>query len=167
MSALRDIAISAPVGWTREIPEPGPKNTSCVLYHAPGSVNAKLGVVHRPYTVPQRIYDDFIELLARKPFILTPSQVIQIADVLGSMQYDFKVLVCRTVDVAGRRVLQVEGRWWDDSDSQALILPGNPEQADVYEVFFRAAKGQFPVFLPAARKAFSSINWQRQGKTDV
>lgn len=157
MSALTSISIDPPDGWLREIPELGPRNTSFVLYRAPAPF-VVLGITHRPSSLPEDAFANLVAIFKKRPFALTPADIRKVAPALGNMLYDFNILVCRTTDIAGRRVLFIEGRWPDETDSQSILIEG-ARGDDVLEVFYRAPKNEYPLHLPAIRKSLSGIRW--------
>lgn len=104
----------------------------------------------------------FHELLEAPPHVLKQSEFDKISETLYMMAHPekFKLMIAKTQDINGKRVLSVEGEFvHDGSMIRTLFIDSDGTGSAVQEISFRAPKDRYMKNIPRASKVFDSINW--------
>lgn len=132
-------------------------------YHPRNDPEVKLCTYYRGHRVDQPSADAFREVLKKPPHILSPSEIKSLAEIMRNKDDAkvFSMVVARTEDLNGKRVLAVEGRFIEKQyDTHALYVDSDGNGSAVQEIYFQAPKADYMLYIKQARDAFKSIKWK-------
>ena len=122
-----------------------------------------LGFYYRGLPVSNESANNFNSLLAKSSHVLTAAEVLSVSEILRdkSSRQDFTIMVARTEDINGKRVLVVEGRYKEiNEDAFAIFIDASGDGKAVQEVYYQAPKATYLIYLKAARDAIRLIKWK-------
>lgn len=159
--------MNLPPGWKEGQPEKSGSGTSSFReFHAADSPEAKLCFYYRGRRISEEGGRHFHNLLEKPPHNLSAEEVQSLGEALRDRANpdDFNMLVAKTEDINGKRVLVIEGRYKEiQQDTRALLVDSDGSGTAVQEIYYQAPKDLFPKYLLAASSAMKSIQWKGSG----
>ncbi|MBS1953411.1 MAG: hypothetical protein JST89_04445 [Cyanobacteria bacterium SZAS-4] len=155
-------ALALPPGWFEDSPEQGPLPTSYKRrFKSFATPTSELFIWFRGQPVDSDSCENLMRLLSERAQILTKTKTNSIIRILGNLGHEpvFRALMIRTEAISGANVLSVEGRWSNDEDVYALLMPESPGSSRIIELHYQAPKEEFRKNLAAMKAAFASIEW--------
>ena len=120
--------------------------------------------------LPPSVGEELAAVLDKPPHDLTAEELSEINLILRNQadaEY-FELTDIRTEDLAGKRVLAVEGLWKESGNrSYGFILPDSEDGLYVQEVYFCAPQEVYEEYAGAALQAFASIDWKQSWDENV
>lgn len=153
-----------PSGW-QEGPEAKPTGGSSLYreFHPADHPDVKLNFYYRGRRISEQAGKTFHDLLQKPAHILQGAELDGLKEVLRdkSNPESFKTLMAKTEDIAGKRVLVVEGHYpASDLETRSLFIDSDGTGTAVQEVFYQAPRADYSKYLPAANTAIKSIIWK-------
>ena len=160
-------AMSLPPGWKEGKPEKSGTGTSSFReFHPEERPDAKLCFYYRGRRLSEEAGRTFHSILEKPAHILSPVEVQSLQEVLRDRARpdDFSMLVCKTEDLNGKRVLVVEGRYKQtQEETRAILVDSDGTGTAVQEIYYQAPKDDFSKYLLTASSAMKSIQWKSTG----
>lgn len=153
-----------PPGWEEGLDEQSRQHAATYRhYHPVGEPECQIGFYYRGRRTSDAAGRHFLDVLNKPPHKLTRQEFDSLGDVVRdkSEPEDFQVTNVRTIDISGKVVLLVEGRYKDiQQDSKHIFIDADGSGTAVQEIFFQAPKERFPVYAKLAEQSMKSIQWK-------
>lgn len=157
-------SMTLPEDWLESyVDKPEGSPASLRLFHPTGEELAQLGFFYRGRRLAAKDGQAFCDLLRQSPHVLSGSELESIASLLRdkSDPEEFKLLIAKTEDFNGKRILVVEGRFLEISeDNRSIFIDSDGTGTAVQEVYFQAHKLLFGRYYRAAAAAMKTIKWK-------
>lgn len=163
--------MDTPENWVSFGTESVPQTAQTVIrYVCPQSQEAQLLFRFRGFPVDPQSGRNFLKILNSNPKMLLPSEIQSIQTIINNVAIDsdFRVLAARLESMCRRKVVTVQGRWWEAAvDSLSVYIAADAEGCYVQEIHFVAPKDDFASHLTTIKKSLASIQWKpREGEED-
>lgn len=161
--AIREMRL--PSGWVRgERKEREEERMySYESFHPRGRPDVMLWFYYRGHRVSDAAAAAFRQMLTGPAQVLSPDEIRSVAEVIRdkSDPDDFRIVMAKTEEIGGRRILSLEGRYVDaQEDAYTLYADSGGSGEVVQEIHYRAPKADYLGHLVEAKAAFRSIVWK-------
>lgn len=141
-----------------------------VRFVCPTSDNTQLLFRFRGHPVDPDSGRQFIKLLQANQKMLLPSEMQSIQTIINDINIDsdFRILAARLESINGRKVVTLQGRWWESAmDALSIYIAADDEGSYIQEIHYLAPKDEFASHMPVIKRALASIQWKpKEGESD-
>lgn len=156
--------ISLPPGWVETQQPAGEQDRRRFReFHPPDKPRVKICFFFRGHRTGQESAQAFQSILSKPTHVLTRPEYASVAEIVRDKAEasSFKLLVAATRELAGKKVLIVEGRYKESQEEvHALHIDGDGTGTIVQEVYFQAPRDTYPLHFAEASASFKSIQWK-------
>ncbi len=106
--------------------------------------------------------DAFRQILQAGPHSLSDSEIEKLGDLMGQtgpQNPDFKMTSARTLDLHGKKVVAVEGRFQKWNVDTTMIFASRDDNS-TQQISYTAPSSVYDKYLPDARRSIDSIVWK-------
>jgi hypothetical protein len=138
-------------------------NNSFQEYHLKNNNDVKIYFEYRGRPMSEGPSRNFRELLDKPPHILDSAEQAKVRDVFGAKSNpdDFKILLAKTEDLNGKRVLILEGRNpHRNTSSRTTYIDTDGSGSAVQEITYQAPTRDYMRNLTPALNALKTIKWK-------
>lgn len=153
-----------PAGW---LEGPAARNGAPGIlfryYHPPEKPDVQLCFYFRGHKVSRAASVAFHDVLDKAAHMLALNEIKSVKEILGDRAdpQKFAIVLARTEDWNGRRLLTIEGRYYERQlDTHAILIDADDTGSTVQEIFYQAPKADYLHYLQQAKAAFQSIEWK-------
>ncbi len=153
-----------PSGWTEREAAPELDRSGLRLFYAPGTDNVQLRLGRRATEPPGRTVAAFARTLHQAGHELSDEEFQSLVPLFGDMadRTQFETVNARTIELNGRPVIWLEGRWLDVPFwSGTVFFPGLDHYGEVEDVTCFAALEDHEMHLMTFEQILSSMRWAR------
>lgn len=132
-------------------------------YHSKDDPSIQLYFEYRGMRTTPEAAKAFQDVLKDPPHVLKQSEINSLTTTLRDKGYpeDFKIMVAKTQDINGKRVLSVEGEYAKHKlMARTLFVDSDNTGSAVQEITFQAPSDKFMKNIPKGAKALESIQWK-------
>ncbi len=133
-------------------------------YHLSTDEHVKIYFEYRGQRLSESDARAFRDILSQPPHVLKNREIALLKETVQEKANlgVFKLLLAKTEDLNGRRVLIVEGRYAkDDLTAYTIYIDADGTGAEVQELTFQTKTNQYARRLLAGMNSFKSIQWQK------
>jgi hypothetical protein len=155
--------VTLPKGWViGKLPAGATTSGTLKLFSPADDPDARLGFFYRGQRTSDSSGAAFKSVLEKPAHTLTPAEIAEVKEVLRDKDpASFKTLSVRTEDLAGRRVLIVEGTYTGfNHDAYSIYVDSDGTGSAVQELWFEAPKASYVKQLKSVKDSLSSIKWK-------
>lgn len=155
--------MTLPQGWgDGKLPAGATTSGTLKLFSPPGDAESRLGFFYRGQRVSDGSAAAFKRVLESPAHALSPSEISELKEVMRDKDpSSFKTLSVRTEDLAGRRVLIVEGTYTSfNHDAYSIYVDSDGTGSAVQELWFEAPKVSYSKQLKFVKDSFATIKWK-------
>ncbi len=153
-----------PAGWSKSSVDQHPTTTSnYVEYHQDKTSEARLGTYYRGHRISETAAKNFSKILKAATHTLDENEFLSLAEVLRdkSNASDFETTNKATIDIHGKRVLLIEGRFKEiKQKAYAIYVDAENTGEVIQEIFYQAPDSVFNSYKKAAEDSIKSITWK-------
>ncbi len=153
-----------PSGWEKGADEEKRQHSATYHeYHPEGDPSCQLGFYYRGRRTSENAGHNFHEVLNKPVHSLSRSEFDSLKETIRDKfnSTDFHATNARTVDINGKRVLLLEGRYNEiQQDAKHIFVDADGTGTAVQEIFFQAPKDKFANYAKTAERAMKSIRWK-------
>jgi hypothetical protein len=153
-----------PAGWLEEPQEKnGAPGILSHYYHPPEKPDVQLCFYFRGHKVSRAASVAFHDVLDKPAHMLALNEIKSVKEIIGDRAdpQKFAIVLARTEDWNGRRVLTVEGRYYQHQcDTHAMLIDADGTGSTVQEIFYQAPKAEYLHYLQQVKAALQSIEWK-------
>lgn len=157
-------SISIPPGWEELYEEKGRDVPFTIRrFQPPDDENAILAFFYRGRRLDNETGNKFRQVLSRSAHVLNQHEFNELSAVLRDKNdpEEFQLVIAKTEDFNGKRVLIVEGRYLGTSeDNRHMYIDSDGTGTAVQEVFYQAHRHIFPRYYKLAASAMRTIQWR-------
>jgi hypothetical protein len=151
-------------GWKKdELERPTGGASMYLKYHPEEQSDTQFAFFYRGKKLNTEESSKFRNLLQKPAHVLSPAELDSIKSVLRDKQNpnDFKMLLAKTEEINGKKVLIVEGHYKEIAeDNRTIFVDADGTGAAVQEIFFQAPKAQYLRYFKSATSTVRSIEWK-------
>jgi hypothetical protein len=154
-----------PTGWSwGERRNSGSQLNSYQELYLRANPEVTIWFFYRGSRISQDATKAFHHILSLPDHLLTKTEIGSISEILKdkSDSQSFDLLIAKTAEINGRKILIIEGRYKEtqlDRYHIYLDADSNGRGGVIQEIFYQAPKAEYFRHLSEARTAFSSIEW--------
>lgn len=129
----------------------------------PGDPSATLSLYFRGTLVSEAAASSFQQILQDLPHSLSSEEVNSISSVLSTIadQDAFEKRSIQTAEIAGRRVLIIDGEWkTSQTEFHGLMIDADGSGREIQEVFFEASAIGFAKYINEVAQSIRTIEWK-------
>lgn len=156
--------LTLPAGWSRSTEKHSlPSTANFVEFHSDKDPEVKICTYYRGHRISPAAGKKFHELLKAPAHDLDDASFSSLTEVLRdkAKPADFKTTSKKTLDINGRRVLLVEGKFNEiKQNAYALYVDAEDNGEVVQEVFYQAPEAKYGQYLKSAEAALKGIVWK-------
>lgn len=157
-------SITIPDGW-EELYEKREREVPFTIrqFHPPEDETAILSFFYRGRRIDEEGSDRFRTLLNKPAHSLSQEEFYALSSVLRDKTdpEEYQVVIAKTEDFNGKRVLIVEGRYLGTSeDNRHMFIDSDGTGGAIQEVYYQANRYIFPRYYRAAAAAMKTITWK-------
>lgn len=160
------LSIELPEGWTEHTQQSHTRTfngaRSVREFYAPDPSKAKLVFFYRGMAIDPDSAAAFSQIIKSPAHKISAQEFASLEEVLGNMAYakDYRPSKVETVDLNGRRVLQVEGEYINARNTTIeLLIDCDGTGSYVQQLYFLAPKDEFAQEASLAKQIINSIEW--------
>jgi len=157
-------SMKLPEGWIEGEPRSNVVGRSSLReFHPPDKPEVMICLYYRGLPVGAKAGDCFRTLLSEPAHLLKGAEMKSLEEILGEKadKNSFSVIMPRTENLKGRRVLVVEGQYKVlQTSTYALYINADGAGRIVQEIFFWAPTGSYERYLRDVRQTFQSVSWK-------
>ncbi|MBX9567827.1 MAG: hypothetical protein K2X77_02990 [Candidatus Obscuribacterales bacterium] len=134
-------------------------------FHPQDDENAMLAFFYRGRRLDKVNGEKFRKVLESPAHVLNQHEFEDLRAVLRDKNdpEEFQVVIAKTEDFNGKRVLIIEGRYLGIAeDNRHMFIDSDGTGTAVQEVFYQAHRSIFPRFYKAAAGAMRTIQWKER-----
>ena len=161
-------SMRVPAGWSwGERRDSGSQMNSYQELFVAANPEVTIWFYYRGARLSEQSTEVFRRMLSAPEHLLTRSELASIEEIIKEQSdpQQFDVLISKTAELNGRKVVIIEGRYKETQLSRYHIYAeADPHGRGgvVQEIFYQAPKDVYIRHLSEARVAFSSIEWSNQ-----
>lgn len=156
--------MNLPTGWEEGVQQQHRQHAASYQeFHPVGEPECQLGFYYRGRRTSELAGQRFRDLLNKPPHALSRDEIDSLKEIVRDKYSpaDFQCSNARTVDIGGKRVLLLEGRYKAiQQDSKHLFIDSDGTGTAVQEIFFQAPKDKFANYAKVAEQSMKSIKWK-------
>ncbi|HEY9715438.1 MAG TPA: hypothetical protein V6C72_18335 [Chroococcales cyanobacterium] len=155
-----------PGGWVNPDSSVGAGSScaSMVQFEAGDASAAKITIHYNGLPLAKNDGQPFLSILEKSAHHLSPPEIRSLRPILRERANPnvFKILWAATLDLNGKRVLAIQGRYCQTEHYiyEIFVADTSSGAVDVQEIYLQAPEREFHRFLGYAKKAFQSIKWK-------
>lgn len=159
-------SITIPPGWIEVHEEKGRDVPFTMRRFQPADdENPILAFFYRGRRIDKDSAERFRQILALPAHVLSKKEFDDLKAVLRDKNdpEEFQVVIAKTEEFNGKRVLIVEGRYLGISeDNRHMFIDSDGTGSAVQEVFYQAHRRVFPLYYRTAAAAMKTIKWKQE-----
>lgn len=156
--------ITIPAGWEEHYEERERAVPFTMRFFQPQeNENAILAFFYRGRRLDNANGDNFRKLLQQPAHVLNQQEFEDLKAVLRDKNDpdEFQVVIAKTEDFNGKRVLIIEGRYLGIcEDNRHMYIDSDGSGTAIQEVYYQAHRSIFPRFYRTAAAAMRTIKWR-------
>jgi hypothetical protein len=132
-------------------------------FHSADNKNVQVRFIYRGHAESEETGREFQACLSAAPRALDSEEINSLAPILGDLAEpgEFDIVGAQTMDLAGRRVLWIEGRWVDAPYwSGTVFIDADGTGRVVQQVECFAELATYDVVSPTFQQILRSIQWK-------
>lgn len=127
-----------------------------------GEKEVRLCFYYRGYPVSPVSGSSFKKILESPAHILVKSEIASLGEILADVASPelFSILSIRTMELRGKVVLALDGRWTRQRwDTHSIYIAADADARVIQQVYLLAPPDRFPVYLSRLKTALKELDW--------